>query len=263
MIVETKKEQPIDMGQAFKELTHKLHHARSHPDFEYASTMKIKASGYSSELVGDGWEANTDYQDGFRDDGQKEIRHWRRLLSIAVREDVHIYDAPEHRIEKSSLLCYVDMLSDRINTGYMPRSKGKVEFNTKPHYVSGNAIRHLIEGSGYYMLEDDPMKPPESDPAEGVRNVVIRPKQMYFGLHIPKGIIHSVRETPSFGLRRTVTEGAKVDLQILTNLRHPGEETYLRACRLDGSWMPWETWRSCTPIGLNRYEVEKLLDVYC
>lgn len=70
-------------------------------------------------------------------------------------------------LEKVKLSEILDLLRNRVNKGYMPKSNGLVQYNSKPTYTRFMCSQfpempdiHPLEASGYFCLDDFGTKQP-------------------------------------------------------------------------------------------------------
>ena len=141
-----------------------------------------------------------------------------------------IFALPPIVLEKVKLCEILDLLRDRVNKGYMPKSNGKVEYNSKPTYtrftdpdIPEMPNIHPLDQSGYFSLDNWMGQ---------------QPRHIYFNLHIAQ-------------------------FQIVINLTT--EKAVIRRCDSELSYLePYVEWREINEetIPLMRDELKELIDIY-
>lgn len=79
----------------------------------------------------------------------------------------NIFSLPSIVLEKVKLSEILDLLRDRVNRHYMPKSNGRIKYNSKPEYTQFASQQfpdmpdiHPLEPSGYFCLDRDSQRQP-------------------------------------------------------------------------------------------------------
>lgn len=215
----------------------RLHCARRHPDYEYATTETARKSGESKMPEGHGWMPNNHVfgDRNWERFDHTEVEYWMRLKTDALKDDKSAYQLPEINLSKIKLAEYLQVLRERFPKGYMPSATGQVDFTSKPNYCEhASEILNLHHLHGTYVYTPD----------------VPRNQEVSTYPALKKGVIYFAVELTAQPLR------------IITNLSEPEKETWVCTKRGDGTWCKWEQWYDFSAMPIHLYELKELVETY-
>jgi hypothetical protein len=154
--------------------------------------------------------------------------------------------SPAIQLKKVELSEYLEILRKRINKGYMPSSHGSVKYNSKPYYERADAIGRLSNGSGYYSQCPEYHSGTLLNIEYGV---------VYFGI--------DGYQCSKSGYNLLGSDSPIKDIMIITNLNEPSL-THVNVKGMTNEWLGWTLWidDENMTIPINKYELEKCIDVY-